>query len=38
MEFSVRSQEEQKEVRSVLQQYCLLMSTVFVVDRFSNMR
>ena len=38
MEFSVRSQEEQKEVKSVLQQYCLLMSTVFVVDHFSNMR
>ena len=38
MKFSVRFQEVQNEVRSVLQNYCLLMSTVFVVDRFSNMR
>ena len=37
MNFSVRFQEIQKEVRSLLQEHCLLMSTVFVVDRVSNL-
>ena len=38
MDFSVPFEEVQKEVRSVLQKYRLLMSTVFVADRFSNMK